>query len=57
MGNTVGPDLTGVTQRLDRETLHKRLTDPRSVNPDSIMPNFGFTEKEVDAIMAYLNTL
>jgi len=56
-GATVGPDLTGVTQRLDIEIIRKRLHDPKSVNPDSIMPNFGFSDAEVDAIIAYLKTL
>jgi cytochrome c2 len=56
-GNTIGPDLTGVTGRLDLETLQKRLKDPRSVNPDSIMPNYGFSDEEIDTIMAFLKTL
>jgi nitric oxide reductase subunit C len=56
-GNTVGPELTGVTGRLDLETLQKRLTDPTSVNPDSIMPNYGFSDEEIEAITAFLKTL
>ncbi len=56
-GATVGPDLTGVTKRLDIEIIRKRLHDPRSVKPDSIMPNFGFSDAEVESIIAYLKTL
>ncbi|OIP62096.1 MAG: hypothetical protein CO150_07790 [Nitrospirae bacterium CG_4_9_14_3_um_filter_53_35] len=57
VGQTVGPDLTGVTKRLDPDTLHKRLKDPKSVNPESIMPIFGFKDEEIQAITAYLKTL
>jgi len=53
----VGPDLTGVASRLDPETLRRRLEDPRSINPDSIMPNFGFSEDEIEDLVAYLETL
>ena len=56
-GGTVGPDLTGVGARLDRETLRRRLRDPQSVNPDSIMPNFHFTEDQIEDLAAYLETL
>ncbi len=57
VGAGVGPDLTGVTQRVPIETIRKRLKDPKSVKADSIMPNFGFTDEEVEAIIAYLKTL
>jgi nitric oxide reductase subunit C len=57
VGTSVGPDLTGVAQRLDDEALTMRLRDPKSVNPDSIMPAFGFTDEELAAIIAYLKTL
>ncbi len=56
-GAPVGPDLTGVTKRLDVEIVRKRLRDPKSVNPDSIMPNFGFSDAEIEVIIAYLKTL
>ncbi len=57
VGGAIGPDLDGVSQRLDLETLQQRLVNPKAVNPESVMPNFGFSEPEVDAIMAYLKTL
>lgn len=57
VGASVGPDLTGVAKRLDDEALNMRLRDPKSVNPDSIMPAFGFSDEEVAAIIAYLKTL
>lgn len=57
VGVSVGPDLAGVAKRLDPDTLHKRLKDPKSVNPDSIMPNLGFSDEEIKEITAYLKTL
>jgi nitric oxide reductase subunit C len=57
VGGAIGPDLNGVTQRLDRETLRQRLQNPKAVNPESVMPNFGFTDAEIDALVAYLKTL
>jgi len=57
VGQTVGPDLTGVRNRVDEKTLHARLQDPKSVNPESIMPNFKFTDEEIESITAYLKTL
>ena len=57
VGATVGPDLTGVARRLDMETLHKRLRDPKSVKPDSIMPVYGFSDEQSEAIIAFLKTL
>lgn len=57
VGAAVGPDLTGVARRLDRETLHKRLKNPKSVKPDSIMPAYGFSDEQSEAIIAFLKTL
>lgn len=57
MGASVGPDLNGVSPRMDDETLAMRLRDPRSVNPASIMPAYGFSDEEIEAIIAYLKTL
>ncbi len=57
VGGAIGPDLDGVTQRLDPETLRQRLLNPKAANPESVMPNFGFSDAEMDAIVAYLKTL
>src|SRR5512144_418492 len=37
-GGTLGPDLTHVGGKLDRNTVEKIMEDPKSVNPKAIMP-------------------
>ncbi|MCB1645795.1 MAG: sulfur oxidation c-type cytochrome SoxX [Pseudomonadales bacterium] len=41
---TIGPPLTGVGQRYDRQTLISMLTDMRAFNPATLMPPFGSTQ-------------
>jgi cytochrome c oxidase subunit 2 len=62
----VGPDLTHLESRaqigagiLDNtpENLRRWLRNPREVKPDVEMPNFQFTEAQVTALAAYLETL
>lgn len=36
----VGPNLAGVAGRLSESELRLRIVDPKSVNPDTIMPAF-----------------
>jgi cytochrome c2 len=61
----VGPELTrqasnsliaGVLPNTD-ENLRKWLKDPAAVKPETIMPNQGLTDSEVDALVAFLRTL
>jgi cytochrome c oxidase subunit 2 len=62
----VGPDLTHLASRaqigagiLDNtpENLSRWLRNPQEVKPDVEMPNFQFTEDQVTALTAYLETL
>jgi cytochrome c oxidase subunit 2 len=62
----VGPDLTHLASRaqigagiLDNtpENLRRWLRNPQDVKPDVEMPNFQFTEAQVSALTAYLETL
>ncbi len=56
-GGQVGPSLNGVLKRRTAAFVRQKLTDPSFNNPTSMMPNFGLTAEEIDAIVAYLNTL
>jgi len=62
----VGPDLTHLASRgqigagiLDNtpDNLRRWLRNPQEVKPGVEMPNFQFTEAQVDALTAYLETL
>jgi len=69
----IGPDLSTVGARLDAAELTARIKDPKTINPDTIMPSFlkadlhrvakgwaGQTilsEQDVADVVAYLLTL
>lgn len=62
----IGPNLTHLGSRetlltglLDNtpENLRRWLNDPQAVKPGSHMPNFLFTPDELDALVAYLESL
>jgi nitric oxide reductase subunit C len=56
-GGTVGPDLTQVGGKLDRETIEKILENPRSVNPNATMPPVPLTHDERDRMADFLTGL
>jgi cbb3-type cytochrome oxidase cytochrome c subunit len=49
--------LTNVGSRLPYETIEKVLTDPRSVNPQGIMPSMPLSHEEMDALGRFLAQL
>ena len=53
-GGGVGPDLTHVGSRLSYETIERVLTDPRSVNPQAIMPVPPLSHEEKDQVGRFL---
>jgi len=53
-GGSIGPDLTHVGARLSIETIEKVLTDPRSVNPQGIMPTSALSQSETAALASFL---
>jgi cytochrome c oxidase subunit 2 len=62
----VGPDLTHIASRtqicaglLDNtpDNLRLWLTNPQAVKPGAEMPNFEFTDQQVNQLAAYLETL
>lgn len=64
-GKLVGPDLAGVTTRLDTEWLHSWIIDPAAFSKtDPVagdlftgkMPTLGLSSDEVDAVIAYLDS-
>lgn len=56
-GALKAPDLDDAIRRLDEATLYRWLADPRSLRPDTAMPNLRLSDSEIAAIIAYLQTL
>jgi len=58
VGGTVGPDLTKVGNRRNKKWIEEQLTDPKSHNPNSIMPSYAkLSEKDRDDLADYLSGL
>jgi mono/diheme cytochrome c family protein len=59
-GGNKGPDLAGITQVKDIDTLKKWVLDPQSFKPESTMPALNKLledrEKTLDQILAFLGT-
>jgi nitric oxide reductase subunit C len=53
-GGTLGPDLTHAGGRLSRDTIAKILENPRSVNPQGIMPPPPLSPDEQNQIADFL---
>ncbi len=53
-GGTVGPILDQLANRRDEAWLRRWLKDPNQVKPGTKMPNFEFTDGEVDELMGYI---
>ncbi len=56
-GGQVGPTLNGIAKRRDADYLRRKLADPTVDNATSMMPNFGLSDDEIEAILAYLASL
>jgi len=57
VGGIVGPSLDDLFGRRDDDFVHQKIADPRFDNPNSVMPNFRFTDAQVGSILAYLKSL
>lgn len=56
-GAQVGPTLNGIAERRDTDFLRRKLADPTVDKATSMMPNFGLSDDEIEAILAYLASL
>jgi nitric oxide reductase subunit C len=55
VGGKVGPDLSEVGKKRDKEWIEAQLKDPKSHNPQSIMPSFSrLSDKDIDDLARYL---
>jgi cytochrome c oxidase subunit II len=51
------PELAGVFERRKATFIRSQLADPTRNNPNSNMPQFEFSDDQIEAIMAYLGSL
>ncbi len=58
VGGNVGPDLTTVGKIRDEKWIEQQIRDPKSHNPNSIMPSFAkLPEKDIEDLAEYLSGL
>lgn len=56
-GRIIGPDLTWVGKRKTQEWERVWLKDPPAYKPDTFMPNFHLSDREIEALSSFLHTL
>jgi mono/diheme cytochrome c family protein len=56
-GTPIGPDLSTVGRKYDRDYLARWLRDPAMQRPSAHMPALELTDADVRALAAYLSTL
>jgi len=56
-GALQAPALDDVTRRIDRETIRRWLINPRAMSGSRAMPNPRLSDSEIEAIIAYLESL
>ena len=57
IGGKIGPDLTHVGSKRDVRYLEQIIIAPKSVVPNSTMPAYKGSKKDVDAMVKYLQSL
>lgn len=55
-GGVLGPTLTRVTERMDRDLMTRWLRNPLAIKRDTRMPVFWLSDSEIEALIAYLDT-
>lgn len=56
-GGAVGPSLNGVVRRRGAVFVRRKVANPTFNNATSMMPNFGLTTEQIEAVVAYLASL
>ncbi len=56
-GALIAPALDDVAVRLDDVSLRLWLRNPRAIKGNTAMPNFHLSDSEIEAIVAYLESL
>ena len=53
-GGTLAPKLDDVFERRNENWIRIQIAHPREHNPQSVMPDFGLADDQVDAILEAL---
>ncbi len=56
-GGQIGPGLNAIVSKKGADFVRRKLADPTFNSSTSMMPNFGLAADEIEAIVAYLNSL
>lgn len=58
-GGAVGPNLTSVGGRRNRDYIYQQIKNPQSHNPRTAMPSFGgrLSENDLNTLADYLSSL
>ncbi|MFO3797101.1 MAG: c-type cytochrome [Anaerolineales bacterium] len=56
-GALKAPDLDEAAKRESTEVLYRWLANPRSMRANTAMPNFHLSDSEIEAIIAYLQSI
>lgn len=56
-GMKVGPPLNGLAKRQTRSWVEQHFADPAKLSPDSIMPPYRFSQKDLENLTSYLFAL
>lgn len=57
VGGAIGPDLSAISTQLTKEQITAYLQNPDSMVPNTLHPKLQFTPDELNALVAYLETL
>ena len=57
VGMDVGPSLNGVSKRRSRSWVEDHFANPQKLSPGSSMPDFKFSQKDLENLTAYLFVL
>ncbi len=56
-GGTIAPDLANIAAKVSAEWLTGWIKKPRAYQPNTKMPQYRFTDREISMVVAYLGTL
>lgn len=56
-GMKVGPSLNGLFKRRTKEWVEKQIRNPKSHSPDTIMPSYDLSPREIEQLVSYLFSL